>query len=270
MARGDVSTVTGRLPREAGTRQTMCPGEFPGGGESAEPVLQHGPGTCGSDGRQHRKHEHVSVPKDMPSVRGSREAPGSDRCFATPGRSSEQVEYGESRVQLVLGDVVVVSFDHHHRVLPRLGPGASVLGQEGVEAERSSLFEVLSGQLAAIQPNGSSGPCREPLDDLATIDDRDPLLRRHRDPGTAIAGLGQVGAQGFLSFELSDAWRRLQWIARREMTCPRLGSEGHGVRGGGGDETYRSQGGPRGTTASERAGAQVEQAMLIVAVVDGG
>ena len=73
---------------------------------------------------------------------------------------------GSSQVA-VAGDVVVVSFDHHHRVLPRLGPGASVLGQEGVEAERSSLFEVLSGQLAAIQPNGSSGPCREPLDDLA-------------------------------------------------------------------------------------------------------
>ena len=54
------------------------------------------------------------------------------------------------------------------------------------------------------------------------------------------------------------------------MTRPRLGSECHGVRGGGGDETDRSQAGPRGTTASERAGAQVEQAMLIVAVVDGG
>ena len=69
-----------------------------------------------------------------------------------------------------------------------------------------------------MQPKGSGSPCREPLDDLVTVDHRHPLLRRHRDSRTAIAGLGQVGAQRFLSLELLDAGRTLEWIARRDVT----------------------------------------------------
>ena len=141
---GDVASVAGRLPGEAGAGVAVCLGELSSSGETADAVLEHGARGCRPDGGEGRKHEDVGVPEDMPLIGAPREAAGSHRCLAIGGCRGEQVEHGEARRQLILRDVVVIPLDHDLRVLPHLGPGASVLGQECVKAESFCLLEVLA------------------------------------------------------------------------------------------------------------------------------
>ncbi len=144
----------------------------------------------------------------MPLIGGPRETAGSHRSLAIGGCGGEQVEHRKARRQLIVRDVVVIPFDHDLRVLPHLGPGASVLGQQCVEAESFCLLEVLAGQSGAVDSGGRSGPRRQPLDDVATIDHGDPLLRRHCQPMFANACEGEVDALHLLSREpVVTLWR---------------------------------------------------------------
>ena len=64
-------------------------GELSGGREAADAVLEHGACRCRSNSGEGRKHEDVSVPKDMSLIRRPRQTAGSHRCLAIGGCRGE-------------------------------------------------------------------------------------------------------------------------------------------------------------------------------------
>ena len=95
LQRGDVLAGAGRLPREACAVAAERPGRGQRRRQSAQPVLEHGPGRRRVRGGQERQHEGVHVPEDVPAVPRSGQATRSDRHLAGVAHRPHQVEEGE-------------------------------------------------------------------------------------------------------------------------------------------------------------------------------
>ena len=164
----------------------------------------------------------------MPFICLPSEAAGSHRRLTIGSGRSEQVEDREARRQLILRDVPVISLDHHLCVLPHLGPGASVLGQQSVKAKFFCLLEVLACEAGPVHSGRGSSPRRQTLEDIATIDHAHPLLRRHSHARVARAGEGEVDALHLHPREPVVIGGRTQGISWLDTAGSRLGSQSHG------------------------------------------
>ena len=207
----DVASVPRRLPGEPGTSQPRALGRPAGRREAADAVLEHGPRRSGPDGGQRREHEDVRVPKDMPRVGVSGQAPRPDGGFLGLGGRREQVEDGEPRRQLGCG----IPFDHHLGVSPPRGPRLAVLGQQRIESDgvgcRQPLHSVGCGRRppGVVDQPARRSTTRRP----AVVPTRSRAATAISVPGPARPGDSHPVTILALELHITpDAWRS-QWFA---------------------------------------------------------
>ena len=94
--------------------------------QSADPILEGGPGGPRVDRTEDRNHEGIRVPEDMAGVSRSGESPGGDGRLTAPGRRRDQVE--ETGAHRQRG--VDVADDLHVAVGPPLTPRCALAGEQ--------------------------------------------------------------------------------------------------------------------------------------------